>query len=246
MTLKLALLGHAAVLLEDASGRRLMLDPYEAGGLNGAIAYERLEVRVDEVACSHEHADHSARHELPGAPRYWPGEVSREQSGWFELRRVKLEHDEYGGRRFGGEVDALVIALGGVTLVHLSDVGHSPRPGDIEAIGPVDIVCVPVGGFYTVGAAQAREWCERLGARVWVPIHHATSRCGLELAELEDFLALTAEVKRYDEGEGVSMWRVEETSPPAVLCLPLWGLSKRGEEELLSLAVTFCASKPAP
>lgn len=185
--MKLSLYGHAAVLIESEEGTRLLVDPYESGGFEGKMAYAPIEDAVDAVVCTHDHADHCALHTLAGDPHHMTG--ARAQWGGFTVVRHSLQHDEYGGRRFGGEVSALRVEVDGLVVVHLSDVGHSPGVEDIEALWGADVVCVPVGGFYTIGAAQAREWCDRLGARVVIPMHYRTSSCQLPIDPIEYFVA---------------------------------------------------------
>lgn len=183
----ITLLGHAAVLIESCDGTSLLIDPYESGGFDGKMGYAPITQRADFVVCTHDHADHCALHTLSGDPQHITGACAL--AGPFVVTRHTLAHDEYGGRRFGGLVDALRIEVDGMVCVHLSDVGHSPGVQDIEALWGADVVCVPVGGFYTIGAAQAREWCVRLGARVIIPMHYATPDCGLPLEPLEYFMA---------------------------------------------------------
>ena len=143
--MELVFYGHAAVSLE-CEGERLLVDPYASGGFGGLIAYPPIEGAFGAVVCSHDHADHAACDGLEGSPEV----LDEGRWGGFVVRRHVLEHDEYGGRRRGGEVDALVIDIGGLKVVHLSDVGHAPRERDVEVLGGADVLLLPVGGFYTV------------------------------------------------------------------------------------------------
>lgn len=183
---ELKVLGHAAVVLTAASGARLLIDPYESGGFGGKMAYPPIEERVGAVVCTHAHADHAATHALSGAPVELLGDASWEG---FEVTRHAVMHDEYEGRRRGGAVDMVCVEVDGWRVLHGSDVGESPRAGVIEAVGPVDVWLVPVGGFFTIGAAQAWEWSRRLGARWVVPVHYDTPWCGLGLRGVENFVA---------------------------------------------------------
>lgn len=193
--MKIALLGHAAVLIESRAGRRLLIDPYESGGFDGKMAYAPITDRVDAVVCTHQHADHCAVHTLPGAPAH----VEEGEVCGFRITRHRLWHDEWEGRRFGGEVSALRVEVAGEgVVVHLSDVGHSPGAREVEALRGADVLCVPVGGFFTIGAAQAWEWCQRLESRMIVPMHYKTGRCGLELEPLEVFLGWASGQKRIE------------------------------------------------
>lgn len=171
-------LGHAAVLLTSSDGTTLLIDPYNPGGFDGKMAYAPIAWRADAVVCSHAHLDHCGVSDLPNEPHPIEGDGD---FGPFTVRRHRAFHDEYGGRRRGGAVDVLEIGVDGLTLVHLSDVGHSPTAALTAALARPDVLFVPVGGFFTIGAAQAHEWYRRLAARVVIPLHYKTDRCGLSL-----------------------------------------------------------------
>ncbi len=74
----------------------------------------------------------------------------------------------------------LCIEVDGWRILHASDVGQAPTPQLMRRCGEVDVALVPVGGFFTIGAAQAREWSRRLGATWVIPTHYRTEGCGLE------------------------------------------------------------------
>lgn len=182
---ELRFLGHACVLLR-AGGQSLLVDPYNPGGFGGRMGYRPVPYAADAVVCSHGHADHCAIDDLPNRPQVLEPPA---RFGPFAIDAVCAWHDEYEGRRRGGAVAILEIAVGGLRIVHLSDVGHSPTPGLVERLRAPDVLVVPVGGFYTIGAAQADEWCRRLGARLVVPVHYRTEACGLGIRGVEGFEA---------------------------------------------------------
>lgn len=210
--MKLELLGHACVVItSEVSGKRLMLDPYEPGGFGGKMAYLPITHEVDAVLCTHDHLDHCAVDGLPGSPPRLS--IERREEGardgrefmaarapdGFEVSAFTLDHDEYGGRRFGGEVLACKITCDGWTLLHLSDVGHSPGVREVQWAGEVDVLLVPTGGLYTIGALQAVEWVERIGPKLIVPMHYQTSACHLPIGGLDLFLArLPPGIERID------------------------------------------------
>ncbi len=187
--------GHAAVGLAASSGERLIVDPYAPGALGGKLQYGRIPVGAEYVVCSHEHADHSAVEAMPGPT---PTRLEEGPGGAFGLSRHRFDHDEYGGRRFGGAVDVLAIEVDDYTVVHTSDIGQSPGPRLPPAIRRPDLLFVPVGGFYTIGAAQALEWCRRLDPGLVVPTHYATSASRLPLHDLEPFVHGADRVERLD------------------------------------------------
>lgn len=185
----LDLLGHACVSLTDGRGTCLLIDPYESGEFDGRLRYEPIDVEPDYVVSSHAHADHAAFDAVPGTFQI----VDSGRAGSFEIGRVKAFHDEYGGRRRGGSIDILKITVDEQVIVHLSDVGHSPITSVCAQLGQPDILLVPVGGFFTIGAAQAWEWIERLNPRCAIPVHQRTPACELQIRDTSGIAAWRSE-----------------------------------------------------
>ena len=69
------------------------------------------------------------------------------------------------------------------------------RPEQVEALGTIDVLFVPIGGGPTIGAAQAAELAAELGASVIVPMHYRTERIDW-LEPADEFLRHAARVER--------------------------------------------------
>lgn len=108
-----------------------------------------------------------------------------------------------------------MFTAGGVSVVHLGDLGHALPAEHLAAIGPVDGVLVPVGGVYTVDAQGAKAACDAIGPKWIVPMHYHHAPYGLpNIAGVEDFLALwPAEQVHSLPGAGLDT----ETAPEGVL-----------------------------
>lgn len=173
--MKLTWLGHACFLLE-ADGYRIVTDPY-----TDVEGYPPLTASAHAVYQSHDHFDHNA----VGCVTLLP-----ERPCPFTVREVQSFHDDQGGALRGPNT-IRVFRAGGVSVAHLGDLGHQLTAAQIEAIGPVDAVLVPVGGTYTVDAAGARTVCDALAPHCIVPMHYRYGAYGFDvLAEAEPFLSL--------------------------------------------------------
>ena len=83
----------------------------------------------------------------------------------------------------------------------MGDLGHPLSPEQAAAIGPLDALLIPVGGYYTIGAAEAKAVCSALRPRCVLPMHYRLGTRGYPvLAGVEDFLALwpAEEIRRLD------------------------------------------------
>jgi L-ascorbate metabolism protein UlaG (beta-lactamase superfamily) len=205
MTLKY--LGHACFLFTDSSGLRVVVDPYEPGGFGGALGYGPITDAADVVLVTHEHADHNFVRGVPGDPEVCRGSCT---ARGVEFRTVPVPHDEDGGRR-RGEVNAFTFALDGLRLCHVGDLGNPLTAGQVEQIGPLDLLLLPVGGTYTLDAGQAWAVVQQLAPRVVVPMHYRTPKVTLPLAPLTAFLDGRTPVTRV----GASSWDISPESLPA-------------------------------
>ena len=57
---------------------------------------------------------------------------------------------------------------------------------------------IPVGGYYTIDARQAKALVDELKPRVVIPMHYRSEHFGYDvIAPLEDFLTLCGDVVKY-------------------------------------------------
>ena len=172
--MKLTWLGHACFLLEE--GYIAAVDPYA-----GVEGYPELHASAHAVYCSHQHFDHNAVEAVTLLPQ---------RPSPFAVREIPAFHDDQRGA-LRGETTIRVFTAGGVSAAHLGDLGHQLSPEQAAALSGVDVLLIPVGGFYTVDAAGAKAVCEAVKPRVVVPMHYRHAPYGLpKVGPVEDFLAL--------------------------------------------------------
>lgn len=184
-------IGHAEFLLELENGMRIVTDPYDA-----ACGYPILPVQADAVLVSHQHHDHNAVQHVQGFSRMVDAAGTHTLAPDVRLTAVPCFHDEEQGARRGSNLMFLLEAEG-LRVAHLGDLGHLPTAEQVAALAPVDVLMLPVGGYYTIDAAQAREVARLLSAQVILPMHYRTrANADWPIAPVEDFLALYPEAER--------------------------------------------------
>lgn len=209
-------LGHAAFFITTADGTRIVIDPYEPGGYDGAIAYGRLREPADLVVVSHEHADHSYVKMVPGHPEVVRG-TGEVKHGSITFRGVAAYHDTSRGAERGENV-IRVIDADGITLCHLGDLGHALGPEDAAALMPIDVLMVPVGGTFTIDAKAATAVVNRLSPRLAIPMHYRTPKVGFNIASVEAFLAGKSRVRR-EVGSEIEITKESLPEPTEIVVL---------------------------
>ncbi len=207
-------LGHSSFLMESNAGVRIVTDPY------GDVGLKFPRIQADCVTVSHSHYDHCFVAGVLGEPKVL------DKAGEFSLSDVKISsieraHDDCGGKKRGKNL-VFFFDFGDVTVCHLGDLGEPCSQELCEKIGRVDVLFLPVGGNYTIGAKEAVRYLDALNPRYAVPMHYFVKGLTVDIAPPDEFLRLCKErsfgvtevkefpVEKVAKGEG-------ETARPSII-----------------------------
>lgn len=160
----------------------LAIDPYSKD-----IGLTPPRFKTDILLVTHQHPDHNNVASIP------EGAFVVEGPGEYEVKGVTVTgiptfHDDAGGKERGMNT-AFAIDMEGIRLLHLGDYGETkPRPETIEAFGEIDILFVPVGGVYTIDAAEAAEVVNTIEPKIVIPMHYAIPDLKVKLDPVATFL----------------------------------------------------------
>lgn len=174
--------GLSCFRLTERNLATVVTDPFDSQ----AAGYEPLKLRADIVTVSHEAPGHNFTSAVKGYSRLinTPGE--------FEIGSVfitGIQTNGYGKNETDEPRNTLyVFDYEGVTVAHLGDLRRVPSQTEIEALGTVHIVLVPVGGGGGLNAAKAAEVVSLLEPGFVIPMHYGIAACNLKLAPLSKFL----------------------------------------------------------
>ncbi len=177
-------LGHASFFIKTKDAR-VVTDPFHP---NIGIKFPKTE--ADIVTVSHEHEDHSNIKDISGSPLVidWPGEFEKNK---VRIIGYKSYHDKKQGAERGENI-LYKIEAEGITILHCGDLGVVPDDKLLDEIGDVDILCVPVGGFYTIDSSEAVELIKTMEPSIIIPMHYNHPRLNQEtfanLTPVEVFL----------------------------------------------------------
>ncbi len=174
-------LGHSCFLLQDSKGKKLLTDPFDA-----TIGYEIYNGSPDLVTISHKHFDHNYTKALNGNYKII------DKIGTFYICDIPIKgtpsyHDKDKGAKRGDNI-IFTFKMDGYTMCHLGDLGHSLSNDDIDAIGNVDILFIPVGGNYTLDGKEAAEVAKKINPKIVIPMHYKTPLVSFPLDGIETFL----------------------------------------------------------
>lgn len=193
-------LGHSAFKLQDkigADGITLVIDPFD-----DKLGIKMPKLEADILLITHDHPNHNNRAAIKGTP------YIVDCAGEYEVKNVAIEgvivpHDTVKGKA-KGNVIAYRIDMDDISIAHLSDLADELDPKQLEPLGGVDILIVPVGGKFTLDAKKAVQVVSQVEPRIVIPMHYMTDGVKLELDGIEKFIKELGVKPRYEEKLKVS------------------------------------------
>lgn len=173
--------GHSCFRIEAKEGS-ILIDPF-----GKEVGLRPPKIKDDLVLVSHGHYDHSNTQEA--GPESFiidhPGEYERKG---IHVQGIPSFHDKVQGAERGLNT-IYVIKAEDMTICHLGDFGQEKLDdAQVEAIGDVDVLMVPVGGTYTTDAKEAAAVVSQVEPKIIIPMHYKLPGLKVEVDGPEKFV----------------------------------------------------------
>lgn len=181
--------GQSCFRIEAKEGS-ILIDPFSK-----EIGLRPPRIKDDLVLVTHGHYDHNNIENInPEAFLITsPGEYEKNT---IQIRGITSFHDNESGRLRGPNT-IYVITAEDMTVCHMGDFGQDKlTDNQVEEIGDVDILMMPVGGNYTVGAKEAVGIISQIEPKIVIPMHYKIKDLKVDIEGPEKFvkeLGLTPE-----------------------------------------------------
>ncbi len=164
-------LGHASFYIKTKTAR-LVTDPFDPA----MTGFPLPKIEADIVTISHYHQDHNFIKPFQSEAASHQPPLIIDFPGEFEKLAVRITgyrtyHDKKKGEERGENI-VYKIETEGISLLHCGDLGLVPDDAFLDNVGDVDILFVPVGGFYTINAAEAAELVRKIDPSIVIPMHY--------------------------------------------------------------------------
>ncbi len=172
--------GQSCFRIEAKEGS-VLIDPFSKD-----IGLRPPKVKDDIVLVTHQHFDHNNIEDaVEGAFIVQnPGEYEKQG---IAIRGIQSFHDNKEGAERGLNTIYMIKAEE-LTVCHLGDLGHKLADQQIEDIGDIDILMIPVGGSYTIDAKTAVEVIGQIEPKIVIPMHYKVAGLGISLDGPEKFV----------------------------------------------------------
>ena len=181
--MKIEYFGHSCFRLTDDK-RSVVFDPF------GDIGYRQPKLKADYCVCTHKHYDHYATDYVDCKEV-----ITGENADRFDfLSAISSWHDDCRGKKRGKNTIFIYHAEDGTIFCHMGDIGE-PIPDPVCKLADVDVLAIPVGGNYTIGAREAKKYCDLIAPKLIIPMHYKTARSNIDIAPKSEFLSLYGKYK---------------------------------------------------
>ena len=170
---RLNYIGHSTFLIESPQGVRIATDYND---------YVRPPVLPDIATMNHAHTSHYTDHPDPAIKyvlRGWAGDEKPARID-MQYKDVRVRNVPTNIRTFDGGTERhgnsiFIFEIANLCIAHLGHLHHTLTQQQLNEIGKIDVVLVPVDGSYTLDLEGMIEVLHALKAPLMIPMHYFSS-----------------------------------------------------------------------
>jgi L-ascorbate metabolism protein UlaG (beta-lactamase superfamily) len=208
--------GHSTFMVESPAGVKIATDYND---------YVKPRGLPTVVTMNHAHSTHYTDHPDPGIQhvlRGWGVSPDRPARHDLQVKDVRIRNVPTNIRSFGGDTgrhgnSIFIFEIANLCIAHLGHLHHTLNQQQLNEIGRIDVVMVPVDGGATLDLEGMADVLKSLKAPLMIPMHYFSTY------SLRRFLDLLGEKSIEVEMSDVPSVVVSKTTLPAkpkLLVLP--------------------------
>ncbi len=165
----------------------VVIDPYDPE----FVGLKLPKLEADIVLTTHTHEDHNnvsaVKTESGDTPFVIAGPGEYEKSG-VAIVGVNSFHDASNGSERGRNT-MYCVTIDEVKVAHLGDLGQEKLTDEqMEELGSVDVLLIPVGGTFTIDAKKAAAIVAQIEPKIIIPMHYLLPGLKFQLDPADNFL----------------------------------------------------------
>jgi len=167
---RLTYVGHSTFLIESPQLVRIATDYND---------FVRPPVLPDIVTMNHAHTSHYTDHPDPAIKHVLRGWAGNEKPARIDMtyKDVRVRNVPTNIRTWGGGTERhgnsiFIFEIANLCIAHLGHLHHTLTQQQLNEIGRVDVVMVPVDGSYTLDLEGMMEVLQALKAPLMIPMHY--------------------------------------------------------------------------
>lgn len=179
--MKIKWFGHSCFGIEYLNVK-ILTDPFDE-----SVGYPKPQYNPDIITESHQHFDHNAHHRIKGSYKLI-NTVGEYIHKGVKITGIKTYHDKSKGRERGENIIFIFRFPDDLTVAHCGDLGEIPDEKILKQLKDVDILMIPVGGYYTINAPEAKEIISKTNPKLIIPMHFKTKYINFPISSVKNFL----------------------------------------------------------
>ncbi len=160
----------------------LLIDPFSK-----EIGLRTPRLNDNIFVVTHDHYDHNNLDGIPSEAFVVRGPGEYEIKGVF-VQGISSYHDKVEGKERGLNTMYL-INMEEMNICHLGDFGQEKlNEEQVDALGDVDILMIPVGGKYTINSQEAVEIISQVEPKIIIPMHYKVEGLKVDIEDAKKFV----------------------------------------------------------
>ncbi len=160
----------------------IVIDPFDE-----KIGLKVPSFSADILLVTHQHYDHNNVKAVKGTPFVISGPGEYEVKEVF-IKGISSFHDDKEGKERGQNTIYTIFAED-LKFCHLGDLGQKQLTDEqLEKIGNVDILMIPVGGQFTISSQEAQRIISQIDPKIVIPMHYELPKLKIKLDGVDKFL----------------------------------------------------------
>lgn len=178
----MTIIWHGQSCFEIVGGVKIVIDPYSED-----IGLRLPKLTADILLSTHNHPDHNNLKAVGGNYFSVTGPGEYEAKGVY-IQGIESWHDSSEGKERGQNTVYLIEAED-LRICHLGDFGQKElTPEQVETLGEVDVLMIPVGGVYTISDKEALKVMSQVEPKITIPMHYSIPKLKIKLEGVDKFL----------------------------------------------------------
>jgi len=171
--------GHSCFRVKGKN-TALIFDPYTPGSTGyvmGNLSADAVAISHDEPTANYDFVIEGSRKTINGPGEYEIGDAI--------IMGIATARDSANGATKGKNT-VYCAEIDEISICHLGDLGHDFTSDQLDNVGQVDVLMLPIGG--SLGVKSAVVMVHKLQPMVVLPMHYGSSQNGYRYTPVKDFL----------------------------------------------------------
>jgi len=197
--MELSWYGLSCFRITEKGNASVVTDPFDS-----AVGITLPDTKAEIVTISHDASGHNYADAVSETRQIFTGPGEYELGNVFITGIASFNDD--------GERNVhYVYRFNHITIAHLGDLSTVPTKAQLESLGNVNVLLLPVGGGKSLTASQAAEVVSILAPSYVIPMHYKTDGVKLDLEPIDRFMK---EFGVADDLEKVDSFKLTSSTMP--------------------------------